>query len=58
LSEPGTDQEQSRRFADDLMREMRRQMTDAQVASYRAAAPPELIWLGLARYWRKKEPEA
>jgi glyoxylase-like metal-dependent hydrolase (beta-lactamase superfamily II) len=58
LSEPGTDEEQSRRFADDLMRELRRQMTDAQVASYRAAAPPELIWLGLARYWRKKEPGA
>ena len=54
LSEPGTDEEQRHRFADDLMREWRRTMTDAQVAAYRAAAPPELIWLGLARYWRKK----
>jgi len=58
LSEPGTDEEQSRRFADDLQREFRRHMTEAQVASYRAAAPPELIWLGLARYWRKRRPEA
>jgi glyoxylase-like metal-dependent hydrolase (beta-lactamase superfamily II) len=54
LSEPGTDEEQSRRFAQELEREFRRHMTDAQLASYRAAAPPELVWLGLARYWRKK----
>jgi glyoxylase-like metal-dependent hydrolase (beta-lactamase superfamily II) len=58
LAEPGTDEEQSRRFADDLLREWRRSMTDAQVAAYRAAAPPELIWMGLARYWRKRNPEA
>jgi glyoxylase-like metal-dependent hydrolase (beta-lactamase superfamily II) len=58
LSEPGTDQEQSRRFADDLERELRRQMTEVQLASYRAAAPPELVWPGLARYWRKRQPEA
>ena len=56
LSEPGTDEEQSRRFADDLQRELRRHMTEAQLASYRAAAPPELVWLGLARYWRKRQP--
>ena len=55
LSEPGTDEEQSKRFAEDLQRELRRHMTEAQLASYRAAAPPELVWLGLARYWRKKE---
>jgi glyoxylase-like metal-dependent hydrolase (beta-lactamase superfamily II) len=54
LSEPGTDEEQSRRFADDLRQELRKEMTDAQVASYMAAAPLELVWLGLARYWRKK----
>jgi glyoxylase-like metal-dependent hydrolase (beta-lactamase superfamily II) len=54
LSEPGTDEEQSVRFADDLQRELRRQMTEAQLAAYRTAAPPELLWLGLARYWRKK----
>jgi glyoxylase-like metal-dependent hydrolase (beta-lactamase superfamily II) len=54
LLEPGTDEEQSRRFADDLQREFRRHMTEAQLEAYRAAAPPELVWLGLARYWRKK----
>ena len=55
LAEPGTDEEQSRRFAEDLQRELRRHMTETQLASYRAAAPPELVWLGLARYWRKKQ---
>lgn len=54
LAEPGTDEEKSRRFADDLQRELRRQMTDAQVAAYVVAAPPELLWPGLARYWRKR----
>lgn len=54
LAEPGTDEEKSRRFAEDLQRELRRHMTAAQLAAYRVAAPPELLWLGLARYWRKR----
>ncbi len=54
LSEPGTDEEKSRRFADDLQRELRRHMTDAQLAAYIVAAPPKLLWPGLARYWRKR----
>ncbi|MSO84011.1 MAG: MBL fold metallo-hydrolase [Acidobacteria bacterium] len=51
---PGTDEEKSRRFAADLQHELRRHMTDAQLAACLVAAPPELLWLGLARYWRKK----
>jgi glyoxylase-like metal-dependent hydrolase (beta-lactamase superfamily II) len=54
MAEAGTNEEKARRFADDLTREFRRQMTGAQVAAYLAAAPPELLWLGLERYWRKK----
>lgn len=53
LADPGSDEEKSRRFADDLQRELRRHMTEAQVAAYVVAAPPELLWPGLARYWRK-----
>ena len=52
LSDPGTDDEKSRRFAVDLQRELQRHVTDAPRAAYVAAAPPELLWLGLARYWR------
>ena len=54
LAEPGPDEEKARRFAEDVTRELRRQMNEPQVASYLAAAPPELLWLGLARYWKKK----
>jgi glyoxylase-like metal-dependent hydrolase (beta-lactamase superfamily II) len=54
LAEDGSDEEQSRRFAEDVQRELRRQMAEPQVRSYLAAAPPELLWLGLARYWRKR----
>jgi glyoxylase-like metal-dependent hydrolase (beta-lactamase superfamily II) len=54
LAGPGTDDEKGRRFAEELFREMRRQMTDAQLAAYHLAAPLDILWLGLARYWRKK----
>ena len=49
LAEPGLEDEKGQRFADDLTRELRSRMTDAQVAAYLAAAPPELLWLGLVR---------
>jgi glyoxylase-like metal-dependent hydrolase (beta-lactamase superfamily II) len=54
LAEPGSEEEKMRRFSDDVARELRRRMTEAQVAAYVAAAPPDLLWLGLARYWKKK----
>jgi glyoxylase-like metal-dependent hydrolase (beta-lactamase superfamily II) len=56
LDEPGTDEERSRTFADQLRQHMRQQMTEAQMASYPVAAPFEQLWLGLARYWRKRLP--
>jgi len=54
LSEPGTDEEKSRNFSDALQCELRKQMTEEQIATYIATAPPTLLWLGLARYWRKR----
>ncbi|MBI2189374.1 MAG: MBL fold metallo-hydrolase [Acidobacteria bacterium] len=54
LAAPGADEEKMQRFADDLTRELRRRMTETQVAAYVAAAPPDLLWLGLVRYWKKK----
>ena len=54
LAEPGSDEERSRMFADRLKADMRRKMSDMQVAAYPVAAPFEQLWLGLARYWRKK----
>ena len=54
LKEDGTDDERRRRFAERIGRELRRTMTDEQVAAYGSAAPFDLLWLGLARYWRKR----
>lgn len=54
LDAPGTDEERSRAFAEQVRRHMATHMTDAQAAAYRVAAPTEQLWFGLARYWRKK----
>lgn len=54
LADPGTDEERSQTFAGQLRQRMRQQMTDTQMAAYPVAAPFEMLWLGLARYWRKK----
>lgn len=53
LQEQGSDEERMTRFAERLRREMRRQMSEAQLDSYGLSAPLGLQWLGLARYWRK-----
>jgi glyoxylase-like metal-dependent hydrolase (beta-lactamase superfamily II) len=54
LDEPGSDEERSQTFAARLRQDMRRQMNDVQIAAYPVAAPFEQLWLGLARYWRKR----
>ena len=54
LAEEGTDEDRRMRFAERVRGELRRQMTEAQLASYGVAAPFEMLWLGLARYWRKR----
>jgi len=54
LSLPGTDDDRRKRFAEQVKRELRREMTEAQMASYGVAAPFEMLWDGLARYWRKR----
>jgi glyoxylase-like metal-dependent hydrolase (beta-lactamase superfamily II) len=54
LEQPGSDAERQSTFAEQLERELRRTMTDAQVAAYRLAAPFWILWLGLARYWRAR----
>ena len=53
LAMEGTDDERRVQFVEQVRRELR-QMTDAQMGSYGVAAPFEMLWLGLARYWRKR----
>ena len=55
LQKTGSDEERSMRFADDVKSELRRKMSEQQIAAYESAAPFNLLWLGLARYWRKRE---
>lgn len=54
LDEPGPDEERRSRFVSWIRRELRRHMSEAQAAAYEAAAPLDILWLGLARYWRKR----
>jgi glyoxylase-like metal-dependent hydrolase (beta-lactamase superfamily II) len=57
LLEPGADDEKARRYAEYLVRELSRHLTDDQIPPHRVGAPFEVSWLGLARYWRKKGPQ-
>jgi glyoxylase-like metal-dependent hydrolase (beta-lactamase superfamily II) len=54
LQQPGTDDERMQMFADHLRRELRRSMSEAEFEAYRVTAPFDLLWLGLARYWKKR----
>lgn len=54
LLEEGTDDERQARFLDQLRLELRREMTEVQALAYEAASPLQLMWAGLARYWRKR----
>jgi glyoxylase-like metal-dependent hydrolase (beta-lactamase superfamily II) len=55
LTSPGTDEEKARSFGQQFRQELRRHMHESKVPAYSIAAPLELLWLGLARYWRKRE---
>jgi len=55
LNGPGSDEERSSVFAEKLRHQIRRQMTESEVATYVVAAAYEHLFSGLARYWRKKE---
>lgn len=54
LAQPGTDEERRAQFVAELRRELRRRMNEGQATAYEAASPLDLLWLGLARYWRKR----
>jgi glyoxylase-like metal-dependent hydrolase (beta-lactamase superfamily II) len=54
LARPGTDEEREAWFADEIRRDLRRRMSEADAHAYEVAGRFDLSWLGLARYWRKK----
>jgi glyoxylase-like metal-dependent hydrolase (beta-lactamase superfamily II) len=54
LAAEGTDEERIRRFVEDMRADARRRLAPADAASTEAAAAFDQLWLGLARYWRKR----
>jgi glyoxylase-like metal-dependent hydrolase (beta-lactamase superfamily II) len=54
LASEGTDEERIRRFVEDMRADARRRLSPEEAASSEAAAAFDQLWLGLARYWRKK----
>ena len=54
LARPGGDDDREAWFSDEIRRELRRRMTEADAHAYEVAGRFDLNWRGLARYWRKK----
>jgi glyoxylase-like metal-dependent hydrolase (beta-lactamase superfamily II) len=48
------DEQREQWFAEELRRELRRKLADAEGRSYEIAGRLDLSWRGLARYWRKR----
>lgn len=58
LDQPGTDDERSRRFMDEVTNELTRATSRDEALAYARAGRFDFSWTGLARYWRKKtEPK-
>jgi glyoxylase-like metal-dependent hydrolase (beta-lactamase superfamily II) len=54
LAQEGTDEQREAWFSEELRRELRRRLGDAEGRSYEIAGRLDLSWRGLARYWRKR----
>ncbi len=54
LAREGSDEDREAWFADEIRRELRRNMTESDAYAYEVAGRFDLSWRGLARYWRKK----
>jgi glyoxylase-like metal-dependent hydrolase (beta-lactamase superfamily II) len=54
LEREGTDEERIRQFSDEMRAEARRALSEDDATASEAAAPFDQLWLGLARYWRKR----
>ena len=54
LASDASDQDRMTQFVEDMRAEVRREMPEEDARSFEMAAPFEQLWLGLARYWRKR----
>jgi glyoxylase-like metal-dependent hydrolase (beta-lactamase superfamily II) len=53
LERNGKDEEREAWFAEEMRRELRRRMSEADADAYEVAGRFDLSWRGLARYWKK-----
>jgi glyoxylase-like metal-dependent hydrolase (beta-lactamase superfamily II) len=56
LTVDGGDEAKEGWFVDEVRRQLRRSLSDADASAYEISGRFDLSWRGLARYWRKKEP--
>jgi glyoxylase-like metal-dependent hydrolase (beta-lactamase superfamily II) len=54
LARPGSDEDREAWFVDEIRRDLRRRMAEADAQAYEVAGRFDLSWRGLARYWRKR----
>jgi glyoxylase-like metal-dependent hydrolase (beta-lactamase superfamily II) len=57
LAMDGTDEDRISRFVEAMRADALRALSPEEAQSAEAAASFDQLWLGLARYWRKKSPE-
>lgn len=54
LERPGTDEARAGAFTNEIIEDLRLQMSEAEAEGYAKAARFDFSWSGLARYWRKR----
>lgn len=54
LAGGGTDEELSKKFADQMRRDVRRELPEHEARAAELAAPFDQLWQGLARYWQRR----
>jgi glyoxylase-like metal-dependent hydrolase (beta-lactamase superfamily II) len=55
LAQPGTDEDRMRAFVSRLRVDAREKLGEADAVRLELAGPFDQLWMGLARYWRKRE---
>ncbi len=55
LKDGGSDVELAKRFADQMRKDVRRELPEHEARAAELAAPFDQLWGGLSRYWAKKE---
>ncbi len=54
LATEGTDDDRIKRYVEEMRADIARDMPEDEARSFETAAPFDQLWLGLARYWRKR----